>query len=189
LGGTAAQLAGQTAAAPGQTYLGQQQAQASALSNYLSQLTASQGLTTGATNIGQAQYALPLSLLGNMQNYLNTGVQAALGGGQLGQIGTQQAQQGLAGLTGLGVLGSNALLGSSSPFASGGLLSGTGSGLLGSTGAGLGTFGAFDPALGGVTAEGALGGTFAGGAGSEALAGTAAGGSGLLGALPFLAKA
>jgi hypothetical protein len=120
--------------APGQAYLGQQDAVTRALSNYLTQVGQSQGATTGGFNIGQGGYALPESLLSGLGNYLKLGQNASLGSGSLGETGVQQATQGLQGLTGLGVLGTNALFGQNSPFAFGG---GAGGGILG----GLGGFG------------------------------------------------
>jgi hypothetical protein len=137
-GGLGQQIA-QSAAQPGQTYLAQQQATQNALNTYLSQLGQSQGLTTGAVNIGQSQYNEPNQLLTAMQNYLSGGRSAAQLAGNLGQIGSQQSTQGLAGLAGLGATGSNLLFGQNSPFAAnsafnqGGGLLGAASPLLGST--------------------------------------------------------
>jgi hypothetical protein len=173
--GNLGQQIAQSAAAPGQTYLGQQGQQQLALQNYLQQLGQSQGLTTGAANIGAQQYGLPLSLLQAMQNYLNTGQSAAQIGGQLGQIGTQQSTQGLAGLLGAGQLGSNLLTGQNLFGGSNSLLGGSG----GLIGAASNLFG------GGATpAEAFLSsGATSGGAADAFLtsgAGTAAGGGGLL---------
>jgi hypothetical protein len=129
--GTLGQQIAASAAQPGQAYLGQQNAQTAALQNYLSQLGQAGGLTQQAANVGQSQFNEPNALLQAMETYLGTGQNAAQLAGNLGQMGSQQSAQGLAGLTGLGVLGSNALFGSNSPFAAGG---GTGGGLVGALG-------------------------------------------------------
>jgi hypothetical protein len=182
--GNLGQQIAQSAAQPGQTYLGQQQATQNALNTYLSQLGQSQGLTTGAANIGQAQYNEPNQLLTAMQNYLSGGRSAAQLAGNLGQIGTQQSTQGLAGLLGAGQLGSNLLTGQNLIGGSNSLLGGSG-GLLGLLGGG----GGLTPAAAG--AASGFGDAF--GAGAIDLGtiggGAAAGGGGLKAALPFLAAA
>lgn len=105
---------------------------------------------TSATNLGQAQYQLPMEVLNALSAYMRLGQQASGLSGQLGNLGFNQTAQGLGGLIG----GANTLFGSNS------LLGGS-SGILGSGGLGS-LFGGGAGAAGAGLDIGSMAGSFAG---------------------------
>jgi hypothetical protein len=181
-GGLGQEIA-RSAAAPGQTYLNQQQMTQNALTAYLNQLGGAQGLTTGAGQFGQSQYQLPENIDTLFQNYLRTGQGASQAADQLGQLGTSQATQGLAGLIGAGQLGSNLLTGQNLFGGSNSLLGGSG-GLLGLLTGGGGATPADAFLSSGATSGGAADAFLTSGLSGGGAA--AAGGASLADFLPFL---